>query len=426
MRVLYLVFCLSAVFFSTPSSAVDIDGFDAYYEAATLGASLGVSDVAITRQSSCAIQLKNFVFGEVQNGNFIPQLTISFKSGNDVSSKVTVVFDDVIKSISAGKTATLKLSNKFLATGVILSRVTSVLVELRLIQVNDSYRDFAEVLQPILNSVQVAQPAFGILESFIAKVKTGPDTPLLFSGEFLVASNRPEYNEMSKTFSDAFLKNNQEYLMTTNLVTPVADDSISGKLTALVNAGAKAVVGKSIVDPASANVKGYATLIFTKDKISLLPVDLENALQNVQKELSRVGFSREDFNVAVNRAENTNAYLDQNNLVDRRSSNTVTEFLALARVYADYRSNKPIADWGAQFSDWLFGFKIRSATLAAQAVGVKNLYPSAANGKANIAPLYLPYFLAEDLLASFQSWQLLMHRALMKNNTLFASVQASA
>jgi len=419
----FLVLAVNAV-------AADQFGFDTYYDAAKIGTQSPSAETAITRQSSCTIQLKTFAFSEVQNGNYVPQLLISFRSalpggGFDEVSKVSVVFDDVIKTVEKNKPITLRSSNQIIGTGINLSRVTQAHVELRLNKVKDSFADFADVVRPLLNSAQSVQPALGIIDNLLSKVQDGPVAPLLFSADFLVAGNALEYDKLASTFADAFLKGNQDYVILINSTTPIQDSSLRGRVVSLVNAGARAVVGQQVIDPASQNVTGYATIAFTKYRIPLLPPDLENDLRGVQRGLSKTLFDYQSFDVDASRAENTASYLESNKTIDSKTASTIVEYLGLARIYGAYRANNPNAAtaWDNQFADWLFNFKIRQSALAAQSAGVRGLY-KAVGGKDYIAPLYLLYFLPDDLLLSAQTWQLQMHRALAQKNSVVAAIES--
>lgn len=426
----FILFVLLAHYGCMVSIAADTSGFDAYYDIASVGNPSPASELAITRQNSCAIQLKNIVFEEVQAGNFVPHLTIKFRnqlpngSFEDIYT-AAILFDNAISDVAGNGIISFRLNNQALATGVNLSKVSIVRVEMRLHRVKDQFMEFSQVMKPLLNTVQGSQQSIVILENLIEKFQDGPTAPLLFSSDFAVAGNTLEYQKMSEVFDGAFLKNNQEYLIPMEGTTLVTNTSLAGKITDLVNLGARAVFNSRVINPATAKLKGYASLVFTKDRVPMLPADLEGRLRDVARQLTKGAFDQNSFNVAANSAEGTAVYLESTKIIDTRVSDTVMEYISLARIFAAQRAAQPDNSWDADFSNWLLSFKIRAATLSAQSVGIGGLYLPV-NGTEKIAPIYLPYFLPDDLLASFQTWQVMLHKAMKKKNNFSGSVSKTA
>jgi len=261
-----------------------------------------------------------------------------------------------------------------------------------------------------------------VLENTLSKVKDGPDAPLLFAGDLAVAGNFLEFQKLSTVFDKAFLKNNQDYLLVLEGVTPVADTSFLGKLRDLLNLGARAIVNDRLVDPASTKVKGVVSLTFTKDRVALLPANLEAHLAGVRTALEDVTFDFNTFDVAARNAESAAAYMRATKSLDDQATSTVMELLALARIYANLRRAAPdYSHVQKALSTWLLNQSINLTALSYQRLGIRGLY-GAADSKRLLAPVYLPYYLPDDLLLSLYRWQVLTHKILADNGQTSSAV----
>jgi len=139
-----LAFPLLLLALIAPASAQPPRQFDGYYDLGASPVNRNEYAVAITRQSSCSVILKQFLFAEPKSGAYVVQLKIAFQGPLPDGTledrhTIMVLFNDVVQTLEATRPIKLSLSNKALATGVPLARITNAHVEVRLVRVKDSF-----------------------------------------------------------------------------------------------------------------------------------------------------------------------------------------------------------------------------------------------------------------------------------------------
>ena len=250
---------------------------------------------AITRQHSVSINLKDFVFTEVRDGDYVVSLKLRFlkyKPGSsepEVKSQANMIFydDDVIKTyteeeiVENGKKkkkkrtrqhVQLSLENKLVGFNYVLIDVTHIEVTVRLTKIKDEFDSFKEMINPILNVAVKTPETVNLVDNLLDGIKSDEDLqPLLFSAELYIPANIFDYEQQKGKDNSRIIDNNEEFGILLEGNTAINDNSIVGKGKEILNRTTKFFSGKSVVKKETVNLAGLLTMNFTKDEKAVIP-----------------------------------------------------------------------------------------------------------------------------------------------------------
>ncbi len=382
----------------------------------------GAYEGVFTRQNSCTITLADFYFDEVKQGNYLISMKMAFQE-NPIGGGAPVpkyefqtLFEDVIQDVKGKEPIKLKMFDKRLASNINLSRINNVHVEIRLTKVKDSYKEFMNLAQPILNAALPAGSgtAFQLVDKFLDQASTAKADVLLFNADFYIPANIFEYNRLAET-EIPILLNNQPYAIFLEGVTTVPPDNLLAKLGAVANKATMFVNGKRALNPSQAKYTGLVRLYFTKDTNPVLPASIDSKLREVDYQVRGYAPGRDKVALAgtLQAIANLASLSQQADQIDTQTLFSINEYLKLSSIYLKSLSKEEDdKSWPEEFLQWSYEFDTRGASLGAQAVGITGIY----KGQAPMAKIYLPYSLSDEQIMSFYLWQVAMHKQLANKN----------
>lgn len=394
----------------------------------------------LTRQNSVSIMLKDFIFPEISEGTYLASLKLSMLQYPINSSKpivlyeVNSLFDDVIKSVSEeeiiieGKKEIkkkikqhieLSLSNKVLGFNFILSEISHIKIEVRLVKIKSEYQEMFNMVKPILNVAMSNQTTVDLVDNILKNLAPDEDkNNLLFYTELTIPSNVFEYKKLKDKGEIPLVENNQEFAIVLNGTTPINDESLGGMAKEIVNKTTKFFAGKKVLDKTTANYSGLVRLYITKDQNPILPTFISNSLKDLDVLINGVDVSDniDEINALIKNVSKISDYSFKAKEINNQTFFSITQYLKLIRIYVNLLTDdENEKKWIFQFNRWSNLIDTKGSAFGVQAIGITELYE-----KAKVAKIYIPYSLGDDFLMSMYIWQKDLHKAmaLAKNKDL--------
>lgn len=392
----------------------------------------------ITRQNSCTFYLNEFMFNVTKQDKFIVDLQIKLNTYNMNSAspeKVRVLrllFKDVIEVKEKDKPYSLSLSNAKLADNIVMTDVTDIDVDVRLIPIIDENNSSFKLIAPILNTIfEGSSPVTNLIDNFISSVKKGDNIDILvFHTNIIVPQNIFEYKKIGREGKINLISNNQVLgiILKGSNEGPFSN-SLIGDGANFVNGITKFVSGKDVIKKSEVSYEGILKVYFTKDPNPLLPTSMTNQLATINQLHNGVNYKENYDNYKVKMKEiSSAAFMSKlDHKINSQTEYSINQFLKLGEIYMDYQ-NKSFENplnltdvWVNKFRAFDIDINNKGAANFVQAIGVTDIY----DGK--IAKIYIPYTLADEIALSFYSWQLILHNVLLQLNdkTLAKSKPAS-
>ncbi len=379
----------------------------------------------ITRHNSCSIHLLDFLFQQNFDDKFLVDLTIklnSYKTGSTEPirvKKIRVLFKDVIELKDKDKPTMLSLSNKKLADNIILSDITDIDIDIKLIPIINLDQTTFSIISPILNTViQGSDPVINLIDNFIAKnKKEDANEVLTFHTNIHVPMNIIEFRKVEKDTTRALIRNNEILgIVYSGQTTAAYSESLLGEAKNFINGITKLVSGKKVIPKNELQYTGVMKIKFTKDENPLLPPSINNELYKINslQNSADIENAYKEFKVEMKKigSASTNALIDGeiNNQIDY----SIKMYLRLGEIYMDYLS-KSMQGALSKNDAWVNKFKAfdnninyQGVSNGIQGVGIDDIYESSNK----VAKLYVPYSLPEQLTLSFYAWQIRLHNVL--------------
>jgi len=418
LTILFVIFLNSAVFaqlkITKVFSATDVNLFEAsLYEA------------AITRQNSASINLKEFLFPEVRDGNYIVALNVALLQYPINSTKpiekgqIAVLFDDVRKEIKSNEPMELSLKDKVLGFNFILSDVTHVKIEVRMVKVKSEYEPLLELVKPILNIAMKDASSIQLIDNILRSMGTEDNkNNLLFQTELYVPNNVFEFNSIKNKTEIPLVKNNADLAIVLEGTTPINDESLLGKGKDLINKVTTFVVGKKTIPKDKVKYSGLVTININKEQIPVLPSHVEEDLTDFNRIINGVEpiNEQEALNSLLRSIPRATAISLKNKEINKQADFSINEYMKLAIVYINMlkgnekKEGENNPDWIRQFKTWCTNIETRGTAFGVEAIGINDVYPD------KTAKIYIPYSLNDELLKSLYLWQVTLHTKLSENS----------
>jgi hypothetical protein len=372
----------------------------------------------ITRQNSASINLKQFLFPELRDGNYVIAMKLTLLQYPINVAKpiekqqISILFDDVKKQLKANEPMELSLNDKVLGFNFILSDITHIKVEVRMIKLKSEYEPFMNLIKPILNIAMKETSTISLIDNVLKSISTDDDkNNLLFQAELYVPSNVFEYNNIKNTTTIPLIKNNQDFAIILEGNTPINNESLLGKGKDLVNTTTTFFVGKKVIPKESVKYSGLITINFNKEQIPVLPEIIENDLRDLDKYINGVNpIDNQDAIISLTKTipRSTSVSL-KNKEINNQAEFSINEYMKLAVIYFNMlKDNENKGEWTKQFKSWCSNIDTRGTGYGVDAIGVNEIYID------KTAKIYIPYSLNDDLLMSIYLWQNNLHTKLIE------------
>ncbi len=404
---------------------------------------------AITRQHSITINLKNFIFAEVRDGDYLLSLRIRFLkyilgSGQPIiKSEINTVFYDnqlirtyqevEIKDENSKKKKKkkrkkqyieLSLKDKLLTFNHKLIDISHIEITVRMTKVKDEYASTIQTLKPILNVAVNSLETVKLVENILDNIQSDEvKAPLLFSGEIYIPANIFEYEQNAEKRYSRIVDNNEEFAIILKGNTPINDNSLKGKSVEIINRVTKFIYGKEELKKEDVKMNGLITLYFTKDNKPVIPITIVDKLNKIDGYLSEYNLKNIKSELDANIKE-TFKIIEFAQNAETITPNTyydVNQYLKLAQFYylfvaADNVENAENSceikgNLVRSYKRWYDQINLKGAANDVQAIGIKGIYSDA-----RIAKIFIPSGLSDFNTMSFYLWQKAIHEILAENN----------
>ena len=388
---------------------------------------------AITRQNGLTITLKDFIFPEINDGDYLVLLKVSMLSyeTNDSKPKVkavsSILFKDVIKKIKSIEDSLLPasevkfieytLSNKTIGSNYILKDVTNVRIEVRLVKLKNNASSILSILSPLLNIPLTDPKITDIVESLLQLISPKEDkNELVYQTELYIPTNVFEYKKLKDEGKIPLVENNEDIAILAEGEYKLNDKSITVKAKSAINATTKFFTGKEKYDIETATFSGLVRLVLSKDPIATLPNLLEKKMHELDQLLNGLNpiiESKKIESLTEKISELNNFYRESEGITEMIHFN-VEQYLSLSKLYFSYL-NKHSVDL-KNYERWYYLNDAKGPNFSIDAYGIEGIYK-----KGKLAKVYIPLGLSDNLIISMYMWQSELNLWLSSKNQLSLS-----
>ncbi len=388
---------------------------------------------AITRQNALTITLKEFVFPEINDGDYLVLLKVSMLSyeTNDSKPKVkavsSILFKDVIKKVKTLEDSLLPksevqfieytLNNQTIGSNYVLKDVSNVRIEVRLVKLKNNASDLLGILSPLLNIPITNIKITDLIEALLEMISPRENkNELVYQTELYIPTNVFEYKKLKDEGKIPLVENNEDIAILAEGEYKLNDKSISVKAKSAINATSKFFTGKEKYDIETATFSGLVRLQLSKDPIASQPLLLEKKLHELDQLVN--GFRTENTiktaNSLIEKITELNNFYRESEEITEMVHFNIEQYLDLSKLYLLYTTKNTVDI--KNYERWFYLNDAKGPNFSIDAYGIEGIYK-----KGKLAKVYIPLGLSDNLIISMYLWQTEINKWLSaKNHTALA------
>ncbi len=399
---------------------------------------------AVTRQHSITIDLKELLFSEIRDGDYILSMKLRFlnyKNGSsipEVKREINTIFFDneLIRSYQvieeegknkkkAKQLLQLNLKDKLLVFNHKLIDISHLEVIVKMTKAKDEFQSMINTIRPILNVALKSKETVALADNLLENLQSGQDDePMLFRAEFYIPANIFDYEQHLNSNNTSVIKNNEVFGIVVDGKTPINDASFKGRSVKLINSISKFILGKEVLDKTNLNIKGLISLSFTKDQKPVIPDPINEQLRkiNIYLEENDLREFESEFNTSIKETSKILEFAKSSETISPNTQYDISQYLRLAQLYylfvtADNNQKSSVTSnisgsLVRSFKRWYDNINLKGAAYDIQGIGIKGIYNTK---KDDIAKVFIPSGLNDFDTMSFYLWQKAIHEILSEN-----------